>query len=64
MCANCKVYEGCGCSGGTVFAFCPAEKGYYCSVCGHEAGTKMTTDPHILEELLKPEILEMAKKGK
>jgi hypothetical protein len=62
MCSNCKVAEGCGCSGGSVFAMCPCEKGLYCSVCGHYAGTAMTTDPRVLEAVLKPAILEQARK--
>ncbi len=63
MCSSCKSYSGCDCVGGSVFAYCPAEKGFYCSVCKHEGGTNLTTNPNILDELLSPELLELVRKA-
>ncbi len=62
MCSNCKTESGCGCTGGSVFAYCPAEKGYYCSACGHSAGTKVAENPNLLNEILRPELLKREQK--
>jgi len=58
MCADCNIYEGCKCSGGSVFAYCPCAKGFYCSVCGHSAGTNIAEDPHLLTDILSPDLVE------
>jgi len=64
MCYNCKASSGCGCAGGSVFAFCPCEKGYYCSVCGHSAGTNVAAEPDLLSKIIRPEILKSAGQSK
>ena len=37
MCYNCDPpgHGTCFCTGGSVFALCPCQKGHHCSVCGH-----------------------------
>lgn len=62
MCNSCiSGWGACGCTGGSVFAVCPASKGLECPVCEHYpkslAEGEKYTGPN-LAELIDPAILE------
>lgn len=62
MCGSCTTGWGaCGCSGGSVFAVCPASKGVTCPVCDHYPSSLAEGEEYTglnLAELINPEILE------
>ena len=66
MCFDCDAMISCNCDGSPVFGKCPASYGLDCSVCGHSSNKAksetVSVNKRILHELLKPEVLNKARK--
>ena len=57
MCSNCEGYPRCDCSGAAVLAVCGCERGYVCPMCGHVPDISATSEPDLLVEILRPEMI-------